>query len=191
MDSYMTFIEEWVRTVKNLESIKEVVSIYLSGSVAQGDYKVGFSDIDIYIVTKGQNHSFDDIKNETETLINRYLPEMAWCPNFMTIAYETHENILNSQTWLGMGSEYFSFIESAKLLYGEDIKHELKEPEYSAIQKVAKDFLPRLIEAIKQTDISEISQTSKDELKFIYRSISWNVLFSTTLFLIVKWHFYP
>lgn len=151
MDSYEIFIDAWVSAVKKLESIKEILTIYLSGSVARGDYKIGFSDIDIYVVTKYNNRSFSDIQTVTENLTHCYLPEMTnWYPDCVTIAYESHENIINGKTWLGMGSYYFSFIESAKLLYGENIKGLLKKPEDFDIQKTSKDILTQLSEVFKQ-----------------------------------------
>ena len=103
MDNYIIFINEWLNAIKKLEDIKEIFGIYLGGSVARGDYKIGFSDIDIYIITKNKNHSFEDIKKETEILKNRYLSDMTWCPDCVTIIYESYENIINGQSWLGYG----------------------------------------------------------------------------------------
>ena len=61
MDVYFDFIGNMINSISEIDREGNIVSIYLGGSVARGDYAVGISDIDIYIVV-------ENIKKQTELI---------------------------------------------------------------------------------------------------------------------------
>ena len=155
MDLYMEFINDITRVFNETEDTSNIKAVYLGGSLSRGDYVIGISDIDIYIVV--------DHYEGTE-LINNYIQEIAknklhelleWCPDGVTVAFTKYSDIKTGCSWLGMGADYYSFLEYGKLMYGKDIREELIEPSKEKIYTISHQILSNLKQIVKQ-DIKNV-----------------------------------
>jgi len=167
MDVYIKFIENIIDKIPQMSISSNIVSVYLGGSVARGDYVVGISDIDIYIVIKQKDEATEEQLNiNIQEIANKQLSELlSWCPDSATVAFTTVESIKNGTSWLGTSSDYYSFIENGKLIYGDDIKQYLVEPSKDFIMATSQQFLTQLKGIVN----GELPQNIVD--KYFVRSI--------------------
>ena len=157
MDIYRSFINDLTELLPaiNESNNESIISVYLGGSVSRGDYIVGISDIDLYMVMKNQNES-NEINNAIQNLAKKELPELlSWCPDGVTVAFTSYQDIKSGASWLGNGSEYLNFQEAGKLLYGKDIKHEIIAPNDNEII-VSSNQAIRQIKQIVQQEVSSV-----------------------------------
>lgn len=156
MDSYICFINDLTELLPNINNDDCIVSAYLGGSASRGDYVVGISDIDIYLVVKNYDKN-DSINNTIQNMAKNMLPDLlSWCPDGVTVAFTSYQDIKSGTSWLGSGSEYFEFQKTGKLLYGRDIKHEIVVPNEIDIIKSSEQAINEIKQIIKQ-DLSNVS----------------------------------
>lgn len=156
MDLYMDFINDVVKLLRNSEEIKNILSIYLGGSLSRGDYKVGISDIDIYIVLKDPDNKTEIINSYIQEIAKRKLPILlSWCPDGVTVAFTHIQEIRSGQSWLGNGADYYTFIDTGKLIYGKDIKSEIVKPNEEDIFNISRQSISHLKQIVNQ-DITNI-----------------------------------
>ncbi len=147
----------------------------MGGSVSRGDYSCGISDIDIYIVVDNNNYSVK-INNDIQDISKNKLPKLlSWCPDGVSVAFTTYPEVKTGVSWLGRGSEYFSFQETGKLLYGKDIKQEIVIPN----EKDITTSTQQAINQIKQIVQQDLSNMTID--KYFIRGI-FGIVFSAMYF---------
>ncbi len=136
--------ETYLKALDRIEEICEekhfsehIETVYLSGSVARGDFVPGRSDIDLYIVLDERDENIENsFRQQMNEVVDEYLQELKkYDPDGVSTAFTSLEEIENEETFLGAGAEYQNFIESAELLYGEDLKDEIPEPTKDEVNK--------------------------------------------------------
>ena len=110
-------------------SVAPIFWLYLGGSVAQGDFVPGCSDIDLYAVTAEKDAELeDDIKAYAEELGRTMLKSVAAIhPSPVGVSFTTLKEIEDVCVFLG-AVQYWNFINTGKLLYGEDIRSDYSGP---------------------------------------------------------------
>lgn len=175
MDIYIDFINDITNLLPEIDKENNIVAVYLGGSVSRGDYIVGISDIDIYIVVNN-NKNTDEINLSIQDIAKHKLDELlSWCPDGVTVAFTTYNEIKEGKSWLGSNSEYYSFQETGKLLYGKEIKHEISKPIESDIIQASQQAIDKLKQIVQQ----DISNVNKD--KYFVRCI-FGTVFSAMFF---------
>ncbi|MEA4831419.1 MAG: nucleotidyltransferase domain-containing protein [Oscillospiraceae bacterium] len=155
MDIYMDFVNDLTEMIDNINVANNIIAVYVGGSVSRGDYVVGVSDIDIYVVTKDSEEN-NTINTAVQSLAYKKIQELlSWCPDGVTVAFTTYKEIKSGVSWLGAGSEYYTFQENAKLLYGKDIRKDIIEPTENDIRKSSEQAIAQ-IKHIVQQDLSNI-----------------------------------
>ena len=101
----------------------QIVSIYLGGSVARGDFTPDRSDIDIYIVLRERNPAVERAIAEAARQIEaqRFSVLLRYNPEPLSVTFTSLEEIDNERSFLGAGFEHQGFVTTAKRLWGEDI----------------------------------------------------------------------
>ncbi len=159
MDRYMQFIDKLIVYLPAYKHIDNIISVYLAGSVSRGDYIVEASDIDIYVICKDQdsnlNNSFDGY---VQNIAGEFLAEiMNWYPDVVSIAFTTYEAIKNGSSFLGKGADYYSFIDSGRLIYGVEIKNEIIKTDDEQNREIAEQVLKQLKEIVNQDIPKELT----------------------------------
>lgn len=159
MDRYMQFIDKLIVYLPAYKHIDNIISVYLAGSVSRGDYMVEASDIDIYVICKDQdsnlNNSFDSY---VQNIAREFLAEiMNWYPDVVSIAFTTYEAVKNGSSFLGKGADYYSFIDSGKLIYGVEIKNEIIKTDDEQNREIAEQVLKQLKEIVNQDIPKELT----------------------------------
>jgi predicted nucleotidyltransferase len=128
--NYFDSINCFIEYIKTEGLDKKIVAIYLGGSLGRGDFSPGRSDIDIYIINKEENKDIENkINSKAIEITNTNLAELKKvCTNPFTVAFTNFKAIKDGSSWLAVGPEYYSFIETGKLLLGNDIKDILPLP---------------------------------------------------------------
>lgn len=163
MDKYRQFIDMLIQELPDFNDIDNIISVYLSGSVSRGDYIVGASDIDIYVICNKEDsnlsHSFE---SHVQNIASSFLSEiMNWYPDVVSIAFTTYEDIKNGSSFLGKGADYYSFNDSGKLIYGMEIRDKIIKTDEEQNKKIAEQVLKQLKEIVNQ-DIPKGSITRYD-----------------------------
>lgn len=157
MDLYMEFINEIAKMLPIINISNNIVSAYIGGSVSRGDYVVDASDIDIYIVVnEDEGTSIASINSFIQDIAKEKLSQLlSWCPDGVNVSFTTYGDIKSGTSWLGNGSEYYSFKDTGKLIYGKDIKQEIVEPNKNDIYKMSRQAISQLKQIVQQ-DLAEI-----------------------------------
>ena len=128
------------------EQVPNLIALYLGGSVARGDFVPGRSDIDLYAVTAEKDAALEEsIMAFARELGQSKLKSVAAIhPSPVGISFTTLGEIENGSSFLGSGFEYWNFINTGKLLYGEDIKPRLPVPTREQEEKEAAAALQQM-----------------------------------------------
>jgi len=144
-EDYKDSIDKFVGIIER-ELADKVVAVYAAGSFARGDYIVGRSDIDLYIVVKEEEEGLKkklyeickEIEDKNLKEVKNYHPEP------LSLAITTMDEVKDGKSWLGMGWEYHIFLREGRLLYGTDIKEFIQRPsrenEILLARRVLEDF---------------------------------------------------
>lgn len=102
---------------------RQIVSIYLGGSVARGDFTPGRSDIDVFVVLRARDGELErTLREHARRIEARYLDHvMRSNPEPFSVTFTSLDEIQGGSSFLGIGFEYHQFVTTAKRLYGEDI----------------------------------------------------------------------
>lgn len=156
MDEYIQFINKLEGNLPDFDKIDNIVSVYIGGSVSRGDYIVGASDIDMYVVCNIEDDNFKaSFENYVQNISNEFLLEIkSWYPDVVSIAFTTYKDVKTGVSFLGKGADYYSFNDSGKLIYGSEIRNEIIKTDDEQNKKISKEVLKQLKEIISQ-DIPE------------------------------------
>lgn len=176
MNIYTDFIiNDLVNLLPSIDKENNVVAVYLGGSMSRGDYIVGISDIDIYVVVNNIEKT-NQINLSIQDIARHKLNELlSWCPDGVTVAFTTYNEVKEGKSWLGSNTEYYSFQETGKLLYGKDIKQEILKPTESDIIHTSQQAIMNLKQIVQQ----DVSNIKKD--KYFIRCI-FGAAFSAMFF---------
>lgn len=180
MDIYKRFIFDIKKDLINFDYIENVISVYLCGSVARGDYFVNASDIDLYIILGNKDIKIEEmltkfIFHKATDILSELL---TWCPDGVSISYIYYDEIKKGESWLAIGSEYFSFIKYAMLLYGKDIKNNIVLPKDEDIKKITSETIIQLKSTLNLLDNEKLSND-----KYFVRGIFGGIFTAIHLFL--------
>jgi len=141
-EDYDRAVDEFIGSIGSRFGEK-VVSVYAAGSYARGDFVPGRSDIDVYVVTKvGDSDVEKELRSLADPIVEKYLRDVKLIqPDVLSLAVTSLEDVRAGKSWLGIGWEYYAFKRESKLLYGEDIRPLIPEPNPKAINASARDFL--------------------------------------------------
>lgn len=163
-NDYLVAINGFIDYMKNEDIENRIVAMYLGGSVARGDFSPGRSDIDIYIIT-----NFEDTELENKLLTKAieisdlHLGELKkTCDNPFTVAFTTIDSIKNGSSWLGIGPEYYSFVENSKLLFGKDVRYLIPTPSIELIKQISIQATQALLTGIQEMPEPTIEECNKD-----------------------------
>jgi predicted nucleotidyltransferase len=145
-EDYDRAVDEFIGSIKSGLSEK-VISVYATGSYARGDFVPGRSDIDIYVVTKVSDSDVEkELRSFADPIVEKYLRDVKLIqPDVLSLAVTNLEDIRAGKSWLGIGWEYYVFKRESKLLYGEDIRPLIPEPDPKAIHASARDVLNNMV----------------------------------------------
>ena len=108
-ENYEQAVRELVEAVVK-EFGDAVVSIYVAGSFARGDYMPGRSDVDVYVVLSRDGGVFEGIRRRAREIEEKYLSEVRdYHPEPLGVSMTTLEEIRSGRSWLGIGWEYRIF----------------------------------------------------------------------------------
>jgi len=143
--SYYRAIEKVTEVCVNKFS-DEIVSVFLGGSVARGDFSPGRSDIDLYFVLTSRNDEIEsNIESELKNIENEYLPEVQkFNVEPVSSAFTSKAEVLEGKSFLGAGFEYHNFIRDGKLLYGLEIRNLIPEPKREKEFAMADNYIQTL-----------------------------------------------
>ena len=181
----MQDIEKYRQAVDSLiEQIKtkfkdDVISIVVVGSWARGDFIPGQSDIDLNIVIKTGDSS--EYEARIRTLANSIQKE--YLSGFSNLKEEiigtsvtTMNDIKSGNSHLGDGFVYYDFLNSSKILFGEDIRTQIISPSKEEVFASAKgciegvldkyNFIEELLEADIESARKHFSDREMAELAF-------------------------
>lgn len=146
--TYSDVMEE-VAALSEQEFADTVTAVYVSGSVARGDFTPGRSDIDLYVVLDERNRSIEaEYRHHLDELEAEYLPELQQIePDAVSVAFTSTPEIERGESFLGSGFAYHTFVENGHLLYGSDVRDRIQEPtraeEIEAAQQVLESIEAR------------------------------------------------
>jgi len=145
-EDYDRAVGEFIGSIRSRLSEK-VISVYAAGSYARGDIVPGRSDIDIYVVTKvGDSDVEKELQSFADPIVEKYLRDVKLIQSeVLSLAVTNLEDIRSGKSWLGIGWEYHVFKRESKLLYGEDIRSLIPEPDPKAIHTSARDTLNNIV----------------------------------------------
>lgn len=141
---YLAVVDQIQRFCKG--QFPNLIALYLGGSVARGDFVPGRSDIDLYAVTAEKDGDLEErLTSFAGELGQAVLKSVAAVhPSPVGISFTTLKEIEDGSSFLGSGFEYWNFINTGQLLYGEDIKPKLPVPTREHEEREAKAVLQQL-----------------------------------------------
>lgn len=158
IDSKKIYQEVISKFVTRCTGVEGIISIMLTGSVARGDFKPGWSDIDMIVVVKDECKEsikkIGSIANEVSKNIK--LPLRSGRPMLDLWA----DTLSGALSWLGKGFEYYNFIKIAKVLYGIDLRRKIKRPSQNQLRELAIKELKKQVSLINGS-----SKESKESLE--------------------------
>ncbi|MFP4051230.1 MAG: nucleotidyltransferase domain-containing protein [Thermoplasmata archaeon] len=144
--SYHKVLEEIEDLCKKNPFSNHIISVYVAGSVARGDFVPGRSDIDIYAVVQERDEDVEGLfEEELERLEDEYLEEIKKIEP-LEVTFTDIEEVKKGDSFLGTGFEYHNFMNSAYVLYGEDIRDEIPQPTKDEERESAQRFLDAMEE---------------------------------------------
>ena len=157
----------------------DIVSIIVVGSWARGDFVPGQSDIDLNIVINTGNSSEYEVKarmlaNSTQ---REHLSEFSNLKEeVIGTSVTSLDEIKSGKSQLGSGFVYYDFLNSSKVLFGEDIRNQILPPTKEEAFTSAKnciqgilnkyDFIEELLEADIETAKKHFSNREMADLAF-------------------------
>lgn len=158
MDKYIQFIDKLTKCLPAFNSIDNIISVYLGGSVSRGDYIVGASDIDIYVVCDFEDNNLNiSFEKYVQNIANEFLTEIKnWYPDVVSISFTIYKDIKNGTSFLGKGADYYSFKDSARLIYGTELRDIIIKTDDEENKKIAKEVLKQLKEIVNQNIPEEL-----------------------------------
>ena len=126
---YKRVLKEFLTQLQPLAN--RIDCIALVGSIARReDFIEGWSDIDVLVVTKDRE-TVDMVKKVAEQLNKKY-PRTRKNASILSLWIDDRNNVLK---WLGLGCEYYNLMKNFVLLYGRDIRGELREPSEEELKR--------------------------------------------------------
>ena len=167
---YFKAVDEVVKYCRNSTHRENLITIYLAGSMARGDFSPGRSDIDMYLVLKDRNQEFEEeLANKAKEITSRYLVSLLEVvPRPITCQVTTLDEICQGRSFLGKGFEYHNFATTAKLLYGTDIRAMIPKPTRAQEKEMAKNALLGTYEIVQG---SEVQEPNEDHAGAIFSTI--------------------
>lgn len=158
MDKYIQFINILKECLPAFNNIDNIISVYLGGSVSRGDYIVGSSDIDIYVVCDIEDNKLNfPFEKFVQNIASEILSEIKnWYPDVVSIAFTGYKDVKNGTSFLGKGADYYLFKDSAKLIYGTEIRDEIIKTDHEQNKKIAQEVLKQLKEIVNQNIPEEL-----------------------------------
>lgn len=140
--TYYDVLDE-VAAISEREFTEEVTAVYVSGSVARGDFTPGRSDIDLYVVLNERNSRIEEqYRDALDELEEEYLAELQQIePDALSVAFTSTQEIDSGESFLGSGFAYHTFVDNGQLLYGTDIKDQLPQPARADVIEAAQQAL--------------------------------------------------
>ena len=140
------------------EHSEHITASYLGGSVAREDHIAGISDIDIYLVTAVIDNTISEsISNKVQLINTTTLAAlMNYCESPLSVAYTDINSIRNGSSFLGANSEFYDFIDNARLLTGTNIKDKIKHPDWSEMRNDALKQISGITHIALEADAAQI-----------------------------------
>lgn len=166
--TYYDVLDE-VAAVSERDFAEEVTAVYVSGSVARGDFTPGRSDIDLYVVLDDRNARIEEqYRNALGELEDEYLAELQQVdPDALSVAFTSTQEIDAGESFLGSGFAYHTFIDNGELLYGTDVKAQLPEPTRADEIEAAEQAL----EAVEPVATRLQDRVTREAFSTIFRTL--------------------
>ncbi|MBE0513277.1 nucleotidyltransferase domain-containing protein [Candidatus Bathyarchaeota archaeon] len=151
---YLGALRELVSDIEAKHSA-EVKAIYVGGSVARGDFIPGRSDIDVYVVLRGgdKNEFQKLLEAEARRIEAKHFEDLKpVLDEVIGVTVTTVEEIRNGKSFLGKGFEYHNFVNSGKLLFGEDVKELIPKPTLEEERELARNALNQIYEMVQKQE---------------------------------------
>lgn len=179
-NDYLRALSELVNDIK-AKYAAEIKTIYVGGSVARGDFIPGRSDIDVYVILRDDDK--DEFQKHFELKAGRieakYFDDLKpVLDEVIGIEVTTLEEIRNGKSFLGAGFEYHNFVNSGKLLFGEDIKGLIPKPTLEEEWEAARNALNQIYEIIQKYEKMPLQPVSKIERERLTRQ-AFSLIFRT------------
>jgi len=151
---YLKALSELVDDIVAKYAVK-IKAIYVGGSVARGDFVPGRSDIDIYAVLREDDK--DEIQKrfeaEARRIEEKYFEDLKpVLDEVIGVTVTTLEEIRNGKSFLGKGFEYHNFVNSGKLLFGEDVRELIPKPTLKEERELAHEALNHIYEMVQKQE---------------------------------------
>lgn len=167
---YLEAIEEIEECCKNSVHKSNIVTVYVGGSVARGDFSPGRSDIDIYVIVNDKKEEIEsELKQAAGEISTRKLSDvMKVHQEPIGITPTALQEIRRGDSFLGAGFEYHNFMKTGKLLWGRDIKPLIPKPTKEEEKALAKQALKQVCALVAESKNSppEINEQNKDKLTY-------------------------
>lgn len=125
---------------------EQVKAVYAGGSFARGDFVPGRSDVDLYVVVKGEKEELQEaLHNKALEIERRHFNNLrAALDEVLGVTVTTLKEVEEGNSFLAMGFEYANFIKDGKLLWGDDIKLLIPKPAAEKQKQTAKNSLNKV-----------------------------------------------
>ena len=165
---YLDAVKELVTNMVSLWG-NEIKAVYAGGSFARGDFVPGRSDVDLYVVGRVRNKEElqKTLTEEARKVEKKYFEDLKRIhEEVLGVEVTTLEEIKNGKSFLGAGFEYHSFINTGKLLWGEDVKSIIPKPTRKQEKESAKNFLKKSHKVIAkwQEQIRSFTEENKERM---------------------------
>lgn len=183
-NNYWKVIDEF-RDYVSSNNFDNIYAIYLGGSVARDEFIPNRSDIDLYVITTKKDETIENnLLSQARLLVNINLPKLVQnCEDPISVSFTLLEELKNGTSWLGYGLEYYSFIKTSKLIYGEDIKLLLSEPNAEQSKELAQKYMTMLTENINlqnfdSVPIDILNTHIRDVINAVLKSIEFSLAYN-------------
>lgn len=150
---YYDAVSELVNVIAD-EYGNEIKAIYAGGSFARGDFVPGRSDIDIYVVAKHAKEKLQkDLAEKAKEIEGKYFNSLK--PVFdevLGVTVTSLGEIRDGKSFLGAGFEYSNFIDTGKLLWGEDVKALIPKPSPEERKSSAENYLEKVYSLVSDQE---------------------------------------
>ncbi|MFQ6068149.1 MAG: nucleotidyltransferase domain-containing protein [Candidatus Bathyarchaeia archaeon] len=154
------FQEDYYNAVSELVDVvtkrygNKVKAIYAGGSFARGDFVPGRSDIDLYVVGENKEEEMqEELREKALEIEKKYFEDLrSVFDEVLGISVTTLTEIKGGRSFLGAGFEYSNFIQTGKLLWGEDIKSLIPQPSLEKQKETAKNCLQEIYKMVSNQE---------------------------------------
>jgi predicted nucleotidyltransferase len=153
-NDYLGALRELVDVIEEKYTAK-IRAIYVGGSMARGDFVPGRSDIDVYVVLRdGDKDDFQKLfEADARRIEIKYFEDLKpVIDEVIGIEVTSLEEIRNGKSFLGAGFEYHNFVDSGKLLFGEDVRELIPKPTLEEETEVARNALNQVYEMVRRQE---------------------------------------